>query len=190
MGTTNSADSGSKYFDCPKNFQLNKSSNALLIKVCSSVEVLFKYRISRSGLPEIKLYRNDSHEALSHFPVVFQSTLLEKDIVNSYDTFIKIKPQTAIGVIVDFSRNCYFKLYRNKYFPYNLGIIIGTWTYTGNLKNCKQLLSDDLELGYQIYLVTHNLEVFLLTKDTCVEYENYGCANVQTEEDDLCFDLR
>lgn len=186
-----------EYFQKSKPKTINKNPNKLLLELPNKITVLFKYETSKSETnPTIKLSAAfDILSKVSMCTVHLKSTTLYDDIIKVGKKYIKIKPKLSIGVIIDFSRNFYCKLYYDVNFPYNLGMIIKPWTYTLDVSECKKILLNDYNIGYDIFVLDYDGGVKILSKfndhsEFNALYSVYGPTSTIDTDSDLVFDIR
>jgi hypothetical protein len=93
------------------------------------------------------------------YDIEFNSNLKIRDVVKitplneryEYEFFVEGKE--ALGVVIDFSRNAYIKLFRKD------GHILfksSSWTLTNNIELSKVIMTLDLSMGYNLLVIGYD----------------------------------
>jgi hypothetical protein len=148
-------------FENPKDFTLNTKSNTLMISSHNHNinDVKIEYTCDEDGRSH--LYIGDSDKNFVGKKIDFSSHMKTFEIIHPYTKNpIEIRRGQGIGVIVDFSRDTYIKLYYGKTSKnnHNIEVIFSCWTYSdksGDKYKPYKVLSEDLGLGYDVYIIDY-----------------------------------
>ena len=132
------------FFNHPKNYQISSKPVAFKINKFDTIICYNKINslttskqiLDGCELINVKL---DSH--MRDFEVVIDGP--------------KIARGQGIGIIIDFTRNLYIKLWKDKNDPKGYQWSVTRWS-TENRSTAKSILSSDLGLGYDVFIIDHN----------------------------------
>lgn len=174
------------FFDKPADFKLNKTPVQFKINdydsficcdddgtVFSSTDILIGH--------ELHVLKFDSH-------------MRDFEVVNRGPTIARGQ---GIGVIVDFTRNSYIKLWKDKKNAKGYDLFVTSWP-TDQISDAKDVLSSDLSVGYDVYIIDYNNEKHHLcekhdtrdTKETPIffshlkKYAKYDDSEIDDQSDE------
>jgi hypothetical protein len=168
------------FFKRPQNFQHNKKPAIFKINnydsfVCCDCDGNISSSKSESGDFDMHVIEFSSH--MRDFEVVSRGPTIARG--------------QGIGVIVDFSRNFYLKLWKDKNNIKGYDLFVTAWP-TENIPDAKDVLSSDLSLGYDVLIIDYNNEKHQLcekhdtrdTKETRILFSDFKKYAKYDDNDD------
>lgn len=134
------------FFDQPADFKLNETPVQFKINdydtfvCCDSNGTVFRSTDILTG-HELHVLKFDSH-------------MRDFEVVNRGPTIARGQ---GIGVIADFTRNSYIKLWKDKKNAKGYDLFVTSWP-TDQISDAKNVLSSDLSVGYDVYIIDYNNE--------------------------------
>lgn len=186
MGNKQSCIETGHFFKKPQKFDLNISPIGYDI----GNDVMINVNLLSLSGPIISMNKKDAlHQKLSAESINFDSHMRDFEVIPSYNLIIA--RGQGIGVIIDFSRGLYIKMWKDKKSHFGANLFVTEWP-TKDILSAKNILNNDLTLGYDIHLTdydgnVHRLREELTEEDTMPtpifikDFEKYATYNEITE---------
>lgn len=111
----------------------------------------FKLFVKING-PIVEMYSSWNGTIPQEFyRLSFKSHMRDYEIIEDIG---EIEKDKGIGVFIDFSRNCYLKLWKDKYSLLGVAFYSTRWS-SEDIDRAKDLLSGDLGLGYNVKIIDY-----------------------------------